>query len=135
MEEYLNQCVLQSSYINNCFSFPLNLPEVITLPSPSIQFWLSFTGGSDVYAALHNVNELPSILHCLVVFAICFLCFELCSMPPTPPPSSHTCPFILIFTEMLIFCCFGAGPLTFAHPLSALGVSKLLVKDKTHGRN
>ena len=116
------------------FPFSLNVPKVITLPSPSSHFWVSFTGCRDVYAALRDVNELLSILHCLC---------HLSSLPwatlhPTHTPASvHTDPFIVICTETLVVGYFGdrAGTITFVHPLSAWGVSKLLAKDKIHGGN
>ena len=108
MEEQPDQCVLQSSYINNYFSFPLHFPKVISFPFPSNQFWLSVTGHSPV---LRSVNELPSVLHCLLVFAICFLYPELCAIPCTPPPSVstriHTYPVVLTCREILIFGSLG----------------------------
>lgn len=108
---------------------------------PTHPILVSFTAWGDVHAALHDVNELPPSP--IVCWASPAVCSASSYAPFTHTPSQLPCvsfhfayPFIIICTEMLIFCFLGAElVLTFAHPLSSLGVSKLLVKDKIHSRN
>ena len=120
-----------SHLINNCSSSPLNFlpftihPVFIKLHAVVI-FMLPFIISMDYHQSFIVCCSLP-----------CFLYLKPCSISLTSlTQTSHTSCHCDIVETYRSFISLGAGQaLTFVHPLSALHVSKLPVKDQIHGRN